>query len=64
MRERCCGEGLLVKREKRNARMTCPECGARLSARTSPVRRARGFYNRVPAHHRKDRDDLIGATER
>ena len=57
---KCKGEGALVPREKLNSRITCPECGRRLSAQTSPTRKRRTvrgvtrsygrFYNRVPVH--------------
>jgi hypothetical protein len=64
----CAGVGALVPREAINSRMTCPECGRRLSAQTSPVRKRRTvrgvtrsfgrFYNRVPTHNRAKLDTL------
>lgn len=62
MRELCDGENRLVERGT-NSRMTCPDCGARLSATTAPVRMARGLYLRVPTHYRADRDAIIGVTQ-
>jgi hypothetical protein len=59
MRELCYGGGGLVKRGT-NSRVVCPECGRKLAATTSPVRRAQGLYLRIPNHYRQDRDDLLG----
>jgi hypothetical protein len=59
MRERCCGGGGLVKRGT-NSRIVCPECGRKLAATTSPVRRVQGLYLRIPSHYRQDWDNLLG----
>jgi rRNA maturation protein Nop10 len=60
MRERCDGEGKYTLREKKNSRMTCPDCGKRFSATHSPVVRGRRRYNRIPQHYRADRDASTG----
>lgn len=63
-RERCDGEGKYVLRDKPvQSRMTCPDCGKRLFATTSPTRRGRRWYSRVPVHYRADRDAIAKDVE-